>query len=721
MLSDYKAALVRVLVMASAIAIFGGSGVCSATGGRKVISNFDLKNVTLEGNLRRQFDETLDFYLSVPNDDFLKPYRLRAGLPAPGVDLGGCYVSHSPLPQIISGLTRMYAATGDVRCRDKAIALADGWSKCVGKDGFFFAEAEPIMYHYYYDKWVGALTDLCVYADYPKAKQHLAKITDWAEKNLSRKKHYAMPLTFDGGEWYTLTENLLRAYMATGDARYKEFAQIWEYTDFWKLIADGKNIFDNMPKPPDYSPWYHAYSHVNSLNGLGASYIATGNPWYLNTLEKAWAMLMKDQLMVTGGYGQQECLVPLAQQEERLGIMHSSFETQCGSWAGFKMSKYLSTLTGQAKYGDWAELLVINGIGASLPMPANGGVFYYSDYRTSGGVKAHSEARWACCSGSRPEAIAEYHDLIYYKDAGGLYINLYTASSVKWNKGAVPVTVKQVTDFPESEKVNISVECKEKVRFALHLRQPNWLASPLKASLNDKSVKLSTDSRGWVVLDRDWSNGDKLTITLPMAFHVSRPDPAEEYPSAIAYGPVTMAVRYPNGNPAGLIDMNGIAEIFEPVPGERLNWRMKSNPNVLIRPFYSYKEGEHYFVYLDPKAQVATSLSFNDKTAQSGDWQKFGDWMTSWNVGDWVEFTIHGDSLRVRGYRFDDAGKMAVIVDGKQIGEIDEYGANRGEAASWEFKGLGPDEHKLRIEHIEGKAPQPVGTAVDISGIDCGF
>ena len=44
------------------------------------------------------------------------------------------------------------------------------------------------------------------------------------------------------------------------------------------------------------------------------------------------------------------------------------------------MVKYLIRCTGDARYGDWVERLAINGIGASIPMTADGRVFYYSDY-----------------------------------------------------------------------------------------------------------------------------------------------------------------------------------------------------------------------------------------------------------------------------------------------------------------------------------------------------
>src|ERR1035441_958292 len=78
--------------------------------GPRMIQPFDYHGVTLDdGEFKRQFDEVRCFYLRIPNDDLLKGFRLRAGLPAPGEDLGGWYtrdVGHI-FGQVISGLSRM--------------------------------------------------------------------------------------------------------------------------------------------------------------------------------------------------------------------------------------------------------------------------------------------------------------------------------------------------------------------------------------------------------------------------------------------------------------------------------------------------------------------------------------------------------------------------------------------------------------------------------------
>src|SRR5262249_3177587 len=83
---------------------------------RLAIEAFGYRGVRLDdGPMRRQVDAARADYLRIPNDDLLKGFRLRAGRPSPGADLGGWYSSDifHVFGQILSGLARLHAATGD--------------------------------------------------------------------------------------------------------------------------------------------------------------------------------------------------------------------------------------------------------------------------------------------------------------------------------------------------------------------------------------------------------------------------------------------------------------------------------------------------------------------------------------------------------------------------------------------------------------------------------
>ncbi len=472
-------------------------------------------------------------------------------------------------------------------CRNKANRLIKEWARCIEPDGYFYASRKPNAPHYIYDKMLWGLLDAHAYCGNRQALIHLERITDWAIKNLDRSRHVNDTAT----EWYTLSENLYRAFQATGQVKYKEFAQFWEYRDYWDIYARNGDIFARRPDGGRNSS-YHAYSHVNTLGGAGAGFLVSGDKHYLDILRHAYVFLQQNQCFATGGFGPDEQLLPSDQLRTKLGETHNTFETQCGSWAAFKLAKYLISLTGDAEYGDWIERLVFNGIGASLPMTRDGHVFYYSDYNLHGGTKRNTDFGWSCCTGTRPQAIADCTDLVYFRDAGTLYVNLITPSTVVWEHGGEPIQMTQTTDFPASEEVRLTLKLRAPAEFGIQVRTPGWLAGPIEARVNDEAAKLQAGSRRWTGLGRVWRNGDVLSLHLPMKLWSSRLEPHRATPAAVLYGPVLLAFEAPNARMLRDVDLTDPGKVLVPVLGEPLHYRLAGNPSVVARPFASYGLGE---------------------------------------------------------------------------------------------------------------------------------
>src|ERR1700690_3943312 len=76
------------------------------------------------GPLERQTHENHQLLLNLDEDALLRPFRQRAGLPAPGRDLGGWYDTYAFAPgatfgQWMCALSRYYAIDGDEPTRAK--------------------------------------------------------------------------------------------------------------------------------------------------------------------------------------------------------------------------------------------------------------------------------------------------------------------------------------------------------------------------------------------------------------------------------------------------------------------------------------------------------------------------------------------------------------------------------------------------------------------------
>jgi uncharacterized protein len=180
--------LALVWAFASGDGVLGRADGPGLAKGTRCVVPFDYHGVALEGGpLRAALDQVRLYCLRIPNDDLLKGFRQRAGLPAPGQDLGGWYTADTfhVFGQIVSGLARLYAASGDPTCKAKADVLVAEWTRCISPDGYFCATAKPNAPHYIYDKIVGGLVDDALYCGNRTALKHLIRITDWAIRHQS--------------------------------------------------------------------------------------------------------------------------------------------------------------------------------------------------------------------------------------------------------------------------------------------------------------------------------------------------------------------------------------------------------------------------------------------------------------------------------------------------------------------------------------------------------
>ncbi|MBO4548647.1 MAG: glycoside hydrolase family 127 protein, partial [Abditibacteriota bacterium] len=422
----------------------------------------------------------------------------------------------------------------------------------------------------------------------------------------------------------------------------------------------------------------------------------------------------KEQCYATGGFGSMENLQDRETTIKKLRTRYDSFETMCGSWAAFKLCKYLMCLTGEAKYADWTEKLIVNGTGASLPSGGTGKAFYYSEYRTSGAHKRYNhDVAWTCCSGTRPQAIADYYDQIYFRDGSGIYAAQFFESAARLTVKDTEVSVRQLADFPASDTLKYEIDPAKKTYFAFRFRLPGWLAATPEVRVNDRPFKFSVQ-KGWGTVERWWSPGDRLEIRLPMAMEAKYMYDDKANPYAITLGPTVMAVRAIEeaGNPALVIDPDRVGEDFVPCEQELLTWEYAPDRNITIKPFYLFREGEQYFIYLDKAARM---LSYTWKNAEYDEgWIDFGSWNTASYEGQTCRFSYTGRGVTLRTFGQPNCGIADIILDGKKAGEMDCYTPSGGGAVSC-FVAAEEGEHTLELVCSGRKRPASGGIYITIS------
>ncbi|RXH54359.1 beta-L-arabinofuranosidase domain-containing protein [Granulicella sibirica] len=572
------------------------------------LETFDYQGVCLlPSRWLDQIDGARAFYLNLSDDNILHGFRAAAGLPAPGKSLGGWAYPRTDglLGDWTSAMSRLYRATGDTAYRDKATYLLAEWAKTIAPDGNGRAE---------YAKMNCGLVDMHLYAADPTAMPLLDRITAHAEKNISRERLPAIKqdnVYYSGrpGEWYKLSENLYRAYQITGDPRYRTFAEVWLYPTYW-------NKFAGTASPAD-AHGVHAFSHVNTFSSAAMHYEVTGDPVTLRILVNAFDYLQNTQCFATGGYGPNErFMAPDGSLGRSLDTRSDTFETGCGSWGAFKMAQHLIRFTGEARYGDWIEQLFYNGIGASLPVTEGGRNFYYSDYRVAGGMKVDRWDNFTCCSGTYFQDLAAYHDLIAFKNATGLNVNLYVPSEITWTLSGTQVKLTQHTTYPLSESITLNVDPATPTTFDLRLRVPQWSQS-VSLKVNGKPSIVPCKPGTWATISRQWSPGDTVELHIPMPLRTESVDRQHPDRVAVVRGPVVLALDDDYHDPNFLLppddeslnrlliaDDTPLASHFSApaVPGMyRVERPDGQHVRLRFRPFYAYNEGFPYRMYFDRK------------------------------------------------------------------------------------------------------------------------
>jgi hypothetical protein len=506
-----------------------------------LLEEFGYGEVQLAPGLPRdQFEHTQGVLLRMDIDSLLKPYRLRAGLAAPGPEMGGWYdlVSdaaraqnkdpyggHGFAPghsfgQWISALARGHAASGDPAARAKVGKILAAYEPAIS--GRFYASFPFPAYNY--DKIVCGLIDAHSYCGTRSALPLLDRTTDVAEPHLPPRaldrgdpqKRWRQSIGESSSGWYlmdesyTLGENLFLAWQRQAGRRYLRLAQRFLLDDtYFSPLAAGKNVL----------PDHHAYSYANALNSAAQAYISTGSRMHLDAARNGFAMIAA-QSFATGGWGPEEYFRKPDSDDlyTTLTTTHRGFETPCGSYAHLKLTRYLLRITRDGRYGDSIEQVFLNTVLGAKKLEDDGHAFYYSDYNFKG-LRTYFPDRWPCCSGTLPQVAADYHVLIYFHDPEGVYVNLYTPSTGRWTAaGGTRLAIVQSGDYPNDGDVRLDIKASRDTRFCLRLRIPGWSlleGSTATLRVNGSPVPLET-RLGFATIQRTWKDGDRIDLNLPM-------------------------------------------------------------------------------------------------------------------------------------------------------------------------------------------------------------
>jgi DUF1680 family protein len=551
------------------------------------------------GPVYTQARENRQLVLSLDEDSLLRPFRERAGLPAPGADFGGWYDTYAFAPgatfgQWMCALARYHAADGDEATRAKVQRLVRGFAATVDTEGKFYRDNR--FPAYIYDKLAGGLIDAKRYTNDDSAVLTLSRATRAAIPYLPphampRNEHAQPGEDFSQHAWdesYTIPENQFFAARLTGDRIHLELARRFLYDEFFLALARGDNVL----------PGKHAYSHVNGLSSAAQAYMALGQRTYFDAARHGFDFL-DAQTFATGGWGPDEHFVAPGSGGlgASLAVERKSFETPCGSYAHFKLTRYLLRITRDSRYGDSMERVLYNCALGAKPIQSDGNAFYYSDYTRSASKTFHPD-RWPCCSGTLPMLAADYPISACFTDPRGIYVNLYIPGSIEWRQDSASSRISIATDYPYASAVAMTLQLSQPRNFALKLRIPAW-ASGASVAVNGKRGTAPIAPGTFASIEREWRSGDRVELDLPLRRRLQAVDAEHPNIAALLSGPLVL-MRILDEEPAGAAPLSRSALLAaEPATGLQRRWTVNHGSGKFELRAFADIDAQRYSAYQD--------------------------------------------------------------------------------------------------------------------------
>lgn len=581
---------------------------------------FRMNEVTVtKGPFKHAEEKEAAYLLELEPDRFLSGFRSEAGLTPKALKYEGWEslgVAGHTLGHYLSACAMYYATSGDKRFKQRLDYMVSQLDSCQKANGNGYLAATPggkkifeevaagKIYSQGFDlnggwvplyvmhKMLAGLIDTYQYAGNEQALMVAEELAGWMCRTFSHLTEEQMQQVL-ACEFGGMNEALANLYVYTKDEKVLALARRFD---------NHKVIMDSLALGVDALEGKHANTQVPKVIGAARLYELTGSKRDSAIATFFWHTVVANHSYVNGGNSDGEHFGLPGKLNERLST--SNTET-CNTYNMLKLTRHLFTWQSLPEYSAYYERAVFNHILASQN-PDDGMCTYYTPLISGGKKEYLSPFRsFCCCSGSGMENHVKYGDFIYSEGCdSSLFVNLFIPSQLKWTNRRMVIV--QDTDIPTSDKTILTVQTEQPQTVVFRLRYPEW-AESMSIKVNGSSVSLNTSGRGYVSMEREWEDGDRVEITFKIKFYtVAMPDNDKRV--GLFYGPILLAGELGEEEPdmekdipVLVTDHKPVEEWLEKVSDSPLRFQTKGvgePEDASLIPFHAMHH-QHYAVYWD--------------------------------------------------------------------------------------------------------------------------
>jgi hypothetical protein len=317
------------------------------------------------------------------------------------------------------------------------------------------------------------------------------------------------------------------------------------------LLDLAKKIHDHMQ---DWTSGVHDWHNVNLSQAFRepAVYFQQAQQQkFLDAAERNYQIIMGTYGQFPGGgfAGDENCRPSYTDP-------HQGFET-CGIVEFMHSFEMLTKISGNPIWSDRTEELAFNSLPASMTPDAKG-LHYLTcanqvtldktnhapGIQNEGTMFSYSPYEvYRCCQHNVAHGWPYYSEELWLATSdNGLCASLYSASEVtaKVANGAT-VKISEETDYPFSEEITFKISTATPTTFPLYLRIPRW-CEKASVRVNGKKQWAGAESLSYIIINREWKDGDVVRLNLPMQLKVRRWEKNHDAAS-VDLGPLTFSLK----------------------------------------------------------------------------------------------------------------------------------------------------------------------------------
>lgn len=148
-----------------------------------------------------------------------------------------------------------------------------------------------------------------------------------------------------------------------------------------------------------------------------------------------------------------------------------------------------------------------------------------------------------CCQHNHTQGWPYYAENLWMATPDkGLAAVLYSASTVTAKVGdGTEVHLTEETHYPFEEQIAFTVHTPKTTGFPIYLRIPGWCKTA-SVQINGKPVTATLNANGYARLEKEWKDGDKIVLQLPMEVQL-KTWTKNKNSTSVNYGPLSFSLK----------------------------------------------------------------------------------------------------------------------------------------------------------------------------------